>query len=145
MSKSELWKEQTGCRLGNAFSNDNKNKQQIYCPRLMRNVFRLAFFVARSECFKTHFSFADPARPVGKLISHLLGSDQACERADLIGGYKGSKRKKTRDANCVSACTSILNLLYPQECLSLRYRYPNALKATYFIDWLFDLLKIWSL
>ena len=50
---------------------------------MKRNIFRLAFFVARPEHFKIYFSFLAlpfgkitfhlPARPVGKIIPHLPG------------------------------------------------------------------------
>ena len=42
MSKSELWKEQTGCRLGNVFSNYNNNNNN---NNNRRGVRRIKFFI----------------------------------------------------------------------------------------------------
>ena len=84
-------------KLGNVFSNNNNNnnnnKQQICRSGLKRNIFRLAFFVARLMHFKTHFSFAGPAQPVEKITFPLSARPAkkitshlpARTRADLQG------------------------------------------------------------
>ena len=68
MSKSELWKEQTGWKLGNTPSNDNNNnnknkqakKEYICLPGQTLNIFRLSFFAARHSHWKFNFCFASP-------------------------------------------------------------------------------------
>ena len=52
---------------------------------LTRNDIGLPVFVDRPSPWKTHFSFADPARPVGKCIALLPA--QLSPRAGQVTGF----------------------------------------------------------
>ena len=111
---SELLKEQTVWRFGNAFTSIEKLNRFLliillqwkltkygclyfvlyfflFCPDRWKTHFSFLFCQPGPTNWKTHFSFADPARTIEKFTSHLPAWVGAC--ADLYS-YVNIRNKK---------------------------------------------------
>ena len=101
--------------MGNVFSNNNdNNKQQICRSGLTRNIFRLAFFVARLGHFKTHISFAGPSPARWK---NHLSFGPACWKNHLSSASPARPGPRAGQGTGFG--------LGPGPCSSLNYVHPN--------------------